>query len=315
MDPNYASRILNKLLSNCIICPHKCLVNRAEGVKGFCKAPASPVISSSMPHHGEEPPISGTSGSGTIFFTYCNMRCVYCQNYQISQQHEGRKIKVGKLAELMLELQNRGCHNINFVSPSIWIPQIVSATAIAKKSGLNIPLVFNTGGYDNPRIIKMLEGIIDIYMPDIRYSDNEVAKKYSGINNYVDYNHKALIEMYSQVGGLKLGPNNIAKKGMLIRLLVLPNNIGEIKKTIDFIKNSLSADVYLSIMAQYHPTFKARQYPEINRSITSKEYYQVVKYAEKKGFSSGYIQDYVKDDPFMPDFKDREVFKSYRDES
>ncbi len=314
MDPNYASRILNKLLSNCIICPHKCLISRAEGVKGFCKAPARPVISSSMPHHGEEPPISGTGGSGTIFFTYCNMRCVYCQNYQISQQHEGRKIKVGNLAELMLELQNRGCHNINFVSPSIWIPQIVSAIAIAKKSGLNIPLVFNTGGYDNPRIIKMLRGIIDIYMPDIRYSDNEMAKKCSGVNNYVDYNHKALIEMYSQVGGLKLGNNDIAKKGMLIRLLVLPNNVGGIKKTIDFIKNSLSTDVYLSIMAQYHPTFKASHYPEINRSITSKEYYQVVKYAEKKGFTSGYIQDYVKNDPFMPDFKDREVFKFYRDE-
>ncbi len=313
MELDKTASILNKLLNKCIICPHKCKINRFKAEKGFCKAPASPVISSAMPHHGEEPPISGTSGSGTIFFTYCNMECIYCQNYQISQFQEGEKITIEKLSEIILDLEKKGCHNVNFVSPSIWVPQIVSALNIAKKSGFNIPTVYNTGGYDNPRIIKMLDGIIDIYMPDMRYSSNEMAKKYSAVNNYKDYSRQSLIEMYKQVGGLKLDENNIAKKGLLVRLLVLPNNISGIKDTLDFIKENLSTDVYLSIMAQYHPTYKAKEYPEINRNISAKEYYQIVNYAEKNGFSLGYTQDYIRNDPFMPDFRDKKVFKYYSD--
>ncbi|GAH91315.1 unnamed protein product [marine sediment metagenome] len=307
---------LDIILNKCVICPHKCKVNRKSEEKGFCNAGYNPVISSAMPHHGEEPPISGNRGSGTIFFTYCNMKCVYCQNYQISQEFEGTKCSISELADSMIKLQNLSCHNINFVSPTIWIPQIVKALSIARNKGLSVPTVFNTGGYDNPKIIKMLDGIIDIYMPDMRYSNDDMARKYSMVEEYVRYNRQSVKEMYRQVGGLKVDPEGVALKGLMIRLLVLPENIGGIKKTLDFIKNELSTDVYLSIMAQYHPTYKASRYPELNRMITAKEYLEVVKYAEKRGFSYGWTQDHIslnsKEDLFIPDFKDKKIFKYYK---
>jgi putative pyruvate formate lyase activating enzyme len=307
------SELLDKILSKCTVCPHKCKVNRKKGERGFCDAGYKPVVSSAVPHHGEEPPISGSRGSGTIFFTYCNMKCVYCQNYQISQEREGRKVSTQDIADIMLKLQAEGCHNINFVSPTIWIPQIVEALSIAKKNGLTIPTVFNTGGYDNPQLIKMLNGVVDIYMPDARYSSSDAAEKYSGIKNYVRYNRQSLKEMYSQVGELKLDSNGIAIKGLLVRLLVMPDNIGGIRETLDFIKNELSTDVYLSIMAQYHPAYKARNYPELHRKITAGEYLEIVKYAEKIGFNFGWTQDHISlnsnKDLFMPNFKDKDVFK------
>ena len=316
MELSELSKLLDNILNKCTICPHKCRANRISGEKGFCNAGYNPVISSSMPHHGEEPPISGSRGSGTIFFTYCNMKCVYCQNYQISQEYEGVETSISGLADNMIKLQNADCHNINFVSPTIWIPQIIKALYAARNKGLVIPTVFNTGGYDNPRIIKMLDGIIDIYMPDIRYSDDHMAKKYSMVKDYVQYNRQSIKEMYEQVGGLKLDSDGIAIKGLLVRLLVLPQNIGGIKKTLDFIKNELSTDVYLSIMAQYHPTYNAYEYPELSRRITAKEYLEIVKYAEKKGFNFGWTQDYVslssQEDLFIPDFKDKKIFKYYR---
>lgn len=307
---------LDIILNKCVICPHKCKVNRKSEEKGFCNAGYNPVISSAMSHHGEEPPISGNRGSGTIFFTYCNMKCVYCQNYQISQEFEGTKCSISELADSMIRLQNLNCHNINFVSPTIWIPQIVKALSIARNKELSVPTVFNTGGYDNPKIIKMLDGIIDIYMPDMRYSNDDMARKYSMVEEYVRYNRQSIKEMYRQVGGLKVDPEGVALKGLMIRLLVLPENIGGIKKTLDFIKNELSTDVYLSIMAQYHPTYKASRYPELNRMITAKEYLEVVKYAEKRGFSYGWTQDHIslnsKEDLFIPDFKDKKIFKYYK---
>jgi putative pyruvate formate lyase activating enzyme len=318
--------LLDKMLNSCVLCPQRCKVDRKKGQKGFCGAGYLPAVSSAITHHGEEPPISGSNGSGTIFFSHCNMRCVYCQNYQISQKFEGQVISIERLSELMLELQNKNCHNINFVSPTIWIPQIIKAASIAIKNGLKIPFVYNTGGYDNPGIIKMLDGIIDIYMPDIRYSRDSEADKYSSAKDYVKFNRKSIIEMYRQVGDLKLDRkrtnrngtrrNGVAVKGLLIRLLVLPNNIGGIKETLEFIKNELSANVYLSIMAQYHPEYKACSYPELSRRITSKEYYGVVNYAEKLGFTNGWIQDYIslseEEDLFIPDFKKKEVFKYYK---
>jgi len=308
---------LYRILDKCVLCPHKCRVSRTRGEKGFCRTGYLPFISSAMPHHGEEPPISGYSGSGTIFFSYCNMKCVYCQNYQISQECEGQVISQEKLASLMLELQQMGCHNINFVSPTIWIPQIINALYIAKNKGLKVPLVYNTGGYDSAKIIKMLDGIIDIYMPDARYSSDEMAQKYSDVKNYVKNNRESLKEMYRQVGELKLNSKGVAEKGLLIRLLVLPDNIGGIKKTLNFIKNELSTDVYLSIMAQYHPAYKAYNFAELSRRITSKEYFEIVKYAEKSGFSSGWTQDYIslsgEEDLFRPDFKRKKVFKYYEE--
>jgi len=307
---------LYKILDKCVICPHRCKVNRRLDEKGFCSAGYNPVISSAIPHHGEEPPISGSRGSGTIFFSYCNMKCVYCQNYQISQEHEGTENNINSLAGSMIMLQNSGCHNINFVSPTIWIPQIVKALSSARNKGLSVPTVFNTGGYDNPNIIKMLDSIIDIYMPDMRYSSDPMAKKYSIVEDYVRYNRQSVKEMYRQVGGLKLDNKGIALKGLLIRLLVLPYNIGGVKETLDFIKSELSTDVYLSIMAQYHPTHNAFEYPRLNRRITAKEYLEVVRYAEKKGFSYGWTQDHIslsdKVQLFMPDFKDKKIFKYYK---
>ena len=241
MDLENKVRKLNKLLKNCSLCPHKCGVDRHSGTDGFCRSGAKLLVSTSMIHHGEEPPISGIRGSGTIFFPNCNMRCVYCQNYQISQESDGEEISVGELADNMIALQKKGVHNINLVSPTIWVPQIVEAFSIAKKSGLDLPFVYNTGGYDHPGIIKILEGVIDVYMPDIRYSNSSIEKKYSGIKDYVKFNRASILEMYHQVGDLELDKNGTARKGLLIRLLVLPENIGGIKDTLDFIKNRLSA--------------------------------------------------------------------------
>ena len=310
------SESLDRILNRCVICPHKCKVNRKSQEKGFCNAGYNPVISSVMPHHGEEPPVSGNRGSGTIFFSYCNMKCVYCQNYQISQEFEGTEYGTSELADSMIKLQNLRCHNINFVSPTIWVPQIVKALSAARKKGLSVPTVFNTGGYDNPKIIKMLDGIIDIYMPDMRYSNNNMAIKYSMVEEYVRYNRQSVKEMYRQVGGLKLDAAGVAVRGLLVRLLVLPENIGGIKKTLDFIKNELSTDVYLSIMAQYHPAYRAFEYQKLSRMIKAKEYLEVVNYAEKLGFSSGWTQDYIslnsQKDLFIPDFKDKKVFKYYK---
>jgi putative pyruvate formate lyase activating enzyme len=308
---------LNKILESCVLCPHTCRVNRIKEEKGICGAGPLPRISSAMPHHGEEPPISGNNGSGTIFFSHCNMKCIYCQNYQISQESEGITNKIAELADIMLRLEETACHNINLVSPTIWVPQIIEALDIARNKGLALPLVYNTGGYDSSRIIKMLDGIIDIYMPDIRYSDDEMAEKYSSVKNYVKNNRLSIKEMYRQVGELKLDSRGVAIRGMLIRLLVLPDNIGGIKDTLDFLKNEVSTEVYLSIMAQYHPAYRARQYPELSRMITSKEYSEIVRYAEKLGFSAGWTQDHFsfeyEEDLFKPDFKKKNVFKYYEE--
>ncbi len=305
----------DKFLEKCVLCPHKCRINRAAGETGFCNAGLVPGVSSAMAHHGEEPPISGNFGSGTIFFSHCNMRCIYCQNYQISQESGVIDTSILKLAEIMIELQAKKCHNINLVSPTIWMPQILSAVSIAGRKGLSIPLVYNTGGYDNPKIIKLLEGTIDIYMPDMRYSNDLPAEKYSGIKNYVKNNRESVVEMYRQVGNLKISHDGAAYKGLLIRLLVMPDNISGIRETLDFIKSELSNKVSLSIMAQYHPEYKASNFPELSRRINKDEYLDVVNYAEKLGFENGWTQDFIslsKEDLFIPDFNKKKVFKYYK---
>ena len=307
---------LTNILSSCTLCPHRCRVDRLAGEKGFCGAGSDAVISSAMPHHGEEPPISGTKGSGTIFFSYCNMRCSYCQNYQISQEHEGKRVTSEILARRMLELQEYGVHNINLVSPTIWLPRILEALYIARASGFDLPLVYNTGGYDDPAFIRMLEGIVDIYMPDMRYSSDVVAEKYSSVKDYVRYNRASVAEMFRQVGSLTLDKDGIASRGLLIRLLVMPGDIAGIKDTLDFLKAHLSHRIYLSIMAQYHPAYRACDFPELSRRITAGEYAAVIKYARKLGFTYGWTQDHggldMENDQFIPDFNDRHVFRYYR---
>jgi putative pyruvate formate lyase activating enzyme len=307
-----------KLLESCTLCPHQCRVNRITGKKGFCSAPAEPVISADMPHHGEEPPISGTFGSGTIFFSHCNMKCVYCQNYQISQQHDGAPASIEKLADMMISLQKKGCHNINFVSPTIWVPQLISAVLQAEQKGLGIPLVYNTGGYDSVSSLKLLEKIIDIYMPDMRYSNDEMAEKYSGVKDYIRNNRAAVKEMYRQTGDLFLGSNGTVEKGILIRLLVLPGDAGGVKQTLDFIREELSPETCLSIMAQYHPEYMAGKYPEISRRVFRNEYLAVVNYAKKLGLVNGWTQDYrslEQEDLFRPDFSKKNVFEYYKKKS
>jgi putative pyruvate formate lyase activating enzyme len=308
---------LNKVLTSCTLCPHRCRADRVSGEKGFCGAGKDMVISTAMPHHGEEPPLSGTGGSGTIFFSYCNMRCCYCQNYQISQEREGYVISPEALANKMMMLKEYNVHNINLVSPTIWLPGILETLKISRDSGMDLPIVYNSGGYDDPAVIKILEGNIDIYMPDMRYSDNKMAKKYSCAADYVIYNRKSVIEMFRQVGPLKSNKHGIAQKGLLVRLLVLPGDISGIKDTLDFIKENVSLEVYLSIMAQYHPAYNAQDHPELSRRITADEYRDVLEYAADLGFKHGWTQDHRGLDPdkdyFIPDFDDDDVFRYYRD--
>ncbi|WP_242866739.1 radical SAM protein [Abyssisolibacter fermentans] len=259
---------LNQMLKNCVLCPHQCGVNRLKGERGYCKTLNDCVISGAEAHFGEEKELVGTYGSGTIFFSYCNLRCVFCQNYEISYCGEGQTVNTTKLSEMMLSLQNIGCHNINLVSPSHIVPQIVEAIFIAAKKGLNIPIVYNTNGYDLTDTLKLLECIVDIYMPDIKFSDDDIAEKYLGVKNYYTIAKKAVKEMYRQVNNLKTDDNNIAYKGLLVRHLVLPHNLAGTKKIMQFLVDEISTDTYVNIMAQYYPAHESFKFKEINRSIS-----------------------------------------------
>ena len=279
-------------LKRCAICPRRCGIDRPSGKSGYCRAPLDPVLYSYIQHHGEEPALSGSEGSGTIFFAYCNMKCVYCQNYQFSQLDNGEKITIERLASIMLDLQRSGCHNINLVSPTHYVPQILTALEIAVKEGLKIPIVYNTSGYDSPDTIKMLDGIIDIYLPDMRYSDNVMAIRYSDTPNYVECNRSSIEEMQSQVGDLTLDKDGIARSGLIIRLLVMPSEVSGTKQSLKFIRDHISKNSYLSIMSQYYPTFKAYNFTEISRRIEKGEYDNVVDEAFSLGLNNGWIQEY-----------------------
>lgn len=280
---------IKKLLEECRLCPNECAVNRAAGETGNCNSTDEIFISSYGPHFGEEPELVGLNGSGTIFFTNCNLACVYCQNYDISQLGVGKKISVEELSDIMISLQRRGCHNINLVTPTHFVPQIVQALIIAIDNGLEIPLVYNCGGYESVETLKLLENIIDIYMPDIKYSDNEVASRLSGIKNYWNVVRAAVREMHRQVGDLHIGRNGIAKRGLLVRHLVLPNDIAGSEKVIDFIAEEISKNTYVNIMDQYHPSYNADEYVELNRRIRMAEYEKVLEYAKLKGLNRGFL--------------------------
>ena len=287
-------------LSNCRICPRKCGVDRTKGKTGYCRAGLKASVYSYMSHQGEEPAISGERGSGTIFFSRCNMKCVYCQNYRFSQLDEGKEVTTGELGDIMLLLEKRGCHNINLVSPTHYLPQILSALEEALEKGLSIPIVYNTSGYELKESMEALEGVIDIYLPDMRYSDNAMAKKYSDAPDYIDRNRESIMEMYRQAGDLIIDSNGIAKKGIIIRLLALPESISGTIKTLEFIKQNFSKKTYLSIMSQYYPTFKAYSYQEISRGISKEEYANVVDEAHLLGLNEGWVQELPKD--FDPKF-------------
>lgn len=276
------------LLSSCGVCPRSCRTDR-KSKKGYCRAGMLPDVASFHAHFGEEPPISGRNGSGTIFFSNCVLRCVFCQNYSLSQMGEGKELSVGDLAGAMLSLQSMGCHNINFVTPTHYTPQIMAALVIARDGGLNVPLVYNCSGYESVEVLRLLDGIIDIYMPDFKYGDNAAARKYSNAPDYVETARAAHKEMYRQVGDLVI-ENGIAKSGLLIRHLVMPDGLASSRKVFDFIAKELSPDTCVNIMAQYYPVHKAHEYPEINRFPEMKEYTDALRAAKDAGLNCGWRQ-------------------------
>lgn len=281
-----------KILESCQLCPHKCKVNRLKDKQGICKTGLLTKVYSFIPHFGEEPPISLTKGSGTIFFSNCNLRCAYCQNYKFSQEGGGKVAGYQELSDIMIKLQEKQAHNINLVTPTHVIPQILNSLLLAIEKGLRIPLVYNTSGYELTETIKLLSGIVDIYLPDMRYAQNNMALKYSSALNYPKYNQSAVLEMYKQVGIPQIDENGLIKKGLIIRHLVLPNNISGTNRIMKFIASKISIDAYISLMSQYSPYYKAAQFRAISRRITKNEYKAAQKTMEKYGLYNGWTQSY-----------------------
>lgn len=276
------------MLESCSLCAYNCKVNRNNSL-GVCKCGILPKVALANIHNWEEPCISGKKGSGTVFFSGCNLKCVFCQNHDISHKNFGKEISIDRLVEIFLELQSQNVHNINLVSPTPYVPQIISALKIAKQNGLNIPIVYNTNSYESIETIKMLKGHVDIYLPDLKYYDDEIAIKYSSVKKYFEIASQNILEMISQVGKSKFDDNGIMQKGVIIRHLILPNQILQTRRILNWIKTNLPVETYISIMAQYFPTYKASEYFEINRKISKQEYNFVL--SMLKDFENGYIQE------------------------
>ena len=290
-------------LKCCKICPHNCKINRLQQI-GRCKSTDKIKIALYSVHNFEEPCISGDNGSGTIFFSNCNMNCVFCQNYEISQLGRGKEITIEELADIMIKQQERNVQNINLVTPTSYVLHIIEAIKIARKNGLKIPIVYNTNGYDSIETLKMLEGYIDIYLPDLKYYYNDLAKKYSKVDNYFEIATKAIQEMYRQVGTPVLDENGVMKKGLMIRHLILPNEVKNSKKVLKWIKNNIDSNVYVSIMAQYFPTYKAKTIHEISRKITKEEYEKIENYLYELNLENGYIQELGEhEEEYVPTWK------------
>ena len=290
-------------LSSCTICPHNCKVNRNNGQIGRCRSGNKVKIALASVHNYEEPCISGKNGSGTIFFSNCNLSCIYCQNYKISQLGKGYELSVEELANIMLEQQEKGVNNINLVTPTMYAYQIIEAIKIARKNGLNIPIVYNTNGYENVKTIQDLNGYIDIYLPDLKYYSNELSKKYSKVDNYFKYTTEAIKEMYRQVGCPVFDENGIIQKGLIIRHLVLPNHLQNSKHVLKWIKENMPEDTYVSVMAQYFPTYKAKEDELINRKLTKKEYKEIEEFLYTLDLKNGYMQELGEhEEEYVPDF-------------
>ncbi|KGK89227.1 radical SAM protein [Clostridium sp. HMP27] len=296
------------ILSECKLCPRNCNVNRLNNEKGFCMASINPKVARVSLHHFEEPCISGTSGSGTVFFSECNLSCVFCQNHSISENHVGKEISIKRLSEIFLEQQERGAHNINLVTPTHYVPQIIEALDIAKANGLCLPIIYNTSSYESLETIKSLKGYIDIYLPDLKYYNDKFAIKYSNAPNYFKYASLAIEEMVNQTGKCEFYENGIIRKGVIIRHMMLPGLLFDSKKIIDYIYNKFKDLVYVSIMNQYTPLNKAKDYPEINKPVNPKIYESFVDYCISIGITQGFIQEEgtVKES-FVPKFDMRGV--------
>jgi putative pyruvate formate lyase activating enzyme len=280
------------LLDHCRVCPRECGVKRLKDDKiGFCRSGLNPIISSVSPHHGEEPPLSGTKGSGTIFFTNCNLKCVYCQNYPISQMGNGSERSPGELACQMIWLQEQGCHNLNLVTPTHFMPQILKALGIARDRGFHLPIVYNTSGYESVEALQLLDGIVDIYLPDMRYSDDRNAMRYSIAPHYRSINQAAIREMYRQVGNLVVDDKGIAKRGLVVRHLVLPGGRSGTDEVMKFLANKISKDVYISLMSQYFPAYRANEFKGLSRRNTPEEYEEAYQVMTKYGLENGWVQE------------------------
>jgi putative pyruvate formate lyase activating enzyme len=318
---------LERRLACCDICPWQCRVNRLAGEKKVCVAAHLPIVSSWAPHFGEEPALSGSHlgkgearGTGNIFFGHCNLRCVYCQNHEISQDFResaaGSEISHERLASIMLELQARGCHNLGLVSPTHFVPQILKALPIACDGGLRLPLVYNTNSYDNVDVLQLLDGVVDIYLPDLKYSGDDAAREYSKVPGYVAHSRAAVAEMYRQMGGtLVLDERGLLQRGLVIRLLVLPNDLAGLRETLEWIHAELSPRVTLSVMSQYYPAHKVNEqdYPLLARRLRPREYERVLGWLEELNFENGWLQPVEQgaSSYYRPDFRDRE--RPFRD--
>ncbi len=308
------AEILDEMLSSCDICPLDCRVNRREGEIARCYSRYLPIVSSYCPHFGEEPPLIGTKGAGNIFFGNCNLRCVYCQNFQISQNYKAElknEVTFKRLAEIMLELQDKGCHNIGLVSPTHFVPQIVKALCIAAEKGLRLPLIYNTNAYDSVDVLRFLDGVVDIYLPDLKYSEEMDGYSFSKVKEYPQSARRAIKEMHRQVGGeLLIDDDGLLKRGLLIRHLVLPNDLAGSESTLKWIAEELGRDTALSIMSQYYPTNKADSITLLSRHVRESEYDKVLELLDKFELENGWMQNFESQDYYKPDFTDRaEPFK------
>ena len=319
--------LLDRMLVSCDICPWDCRVNRLANQTKVCVAGRLPIVSSWTPHFGEEPALSGSHlprgearGAGNIFFGHCNLRCVYCQNWQISQDFRdtrpGGEIGFDRLAEIMLELQQQGCHNIGLVSPTHFVPQIARSLEIAARRGLHLPLVYNTNAYDSAEVLRLLDGVIDIYLPDLKYSDDVAAREYSKVPEYVEHSRAAVREMYRQLGDeLVTDGRGLLRRGLVIRLLVLPNDLAGVRETLEWIRDALSPLVTLSVMSQYYPANKVsdERFPLLNRKVRPREFERVLEWLEDLGFENGWIQPLEAEAAsyYRPDF--RNAAMAFRD--
>ena len=292
-----------EILEKCTICPHNCGIDRTKNQIGRCKSKDTVKVALYSTHDFEEPCISGKKGSGTVFFSNCNLNCVFCQNYEISQQGLGKEITIEKLAEIFLEQQKKDVENINLVTPTSYVPQIIEAIKIARNNGLKLPIVYNTNGYEKVETLKMLEGYIDIYLPDFKYADNELAMRLSKIDNYFEVTTEALKEMYRQTGKAVFNEDGIMQKGMIIRHLVLPNNILNSRRVLRWINDNMH-EVYVSVMAQYFPTYKAKEIEEINRKLTKEEFEEIESYLYRLDLENGFIQELGEhEEEYVPQWK------------
>lgn len=290
-------------LQCCTLCAHNCKVNRLDGKIGRCKCLDKVKIALCSLHRFEEPCISGKNGSGTIFFSNCNFNCIYCQNYEISQQSKGKYYSVEELSDLFLSQQKKGAHNVNLVTPTMYAYQIIDALKIAKQKGLNIPVIYNTNSYDNVETIKALNGYVDVYLPDLKYYNDEIGKKYSNVNHYFETATEAIKEMINQVGAPIFNEEGLIQKGVIIRHLVLPGHLLNTKNILKWIKNNIDENIYVSIMAQYFPTYKSNEDEYLCRQLTKKEYNEIGKYLYTLDFKNGYIQDLgTCEESFVPKF-------------